>query len=141
VRSRRPTWRLWTGIGAGLAVYAGLGYWWATVGGFEGWLYRIGLTAATVLPLAFVAVYTRIAFRPETQVKWWQDEIGSSLVLAALSVVPVAAPLAYTFWFQGGNLTASWLAYLAVSGPCLTALAWARLCWIWVRVSRAKEAK
>ncbi len=131
--TRRVTWRSWAALAAGLAVYAALGWWWSGDGTAEAWLYRIGLTAAAVLPLAFTAVYTA------TGARWWKDDIGTSIVLAALSVVPTAAPLAYVFWAEGGVLTSTWLAWLEVSGPALTALALARMWRVWLRSSRASR--
>jgi hypothetical protein len=137
--SRKPGGRFWAGIIAALGAYAAAGYWLSSNGNTEEWLYRLGLTGATLIPVAFVVIYTQIAFRPETQVPWWRDEIGSSLVIAALSLVPLAGPLAWAFWFNGGMLTVSWVAWLAVSGPCISALAWLRLCWVWLRVSRTPK--
>lgn len=126
--ARKVTWRSWVALAAGLGIYGALGWWWSSNGTVEEWLYRIGLTAATVLPLAFTAVYTAKA-------RWWENAIGTALVLAALSIVPTAAPLAYVFWFNGGMLTSSWLAWLEVSGPALSALALGRMCWVWLRVA------
>lgn len=138
MNARRPTWRTAGLVAGGCALYAVLGYWLSSNGQVEEWLYRIGLTAATVVPVAFVAVYTWAGLRGTGA--WWTDEIGTALVLAALSVIPVTAPLAWTFWVHGGILRSSWDAWLEVSGPCVTALAWARLCWIWLRLSRQRDA-
>lgn len=128
--TRKVTWRSWIALAAALAAYGVLGWWWSGNGTVEEWLYRIGLTAASVLPIAFAVVYGMRA-------KFWKNEIGTAVVLAALSIVPTAAPLAYVFWFNGGMLTSSWLAWLEVSGPALSAIALARMCWIWLRISRA----
>lgn len=125
---RPPGWRLWGTIGVLAALYAIAGYWLSSNGNVEMWLYRIGLTVATVLPLCFTLVYSFLA-------RWWKDEIGTSVVLAILSVVPTAGPLAWVFWFNGGVLTSTWLAWLEVSGPVLTSLALARMCWVWLRTS------
>ena len=126
---RKITWRFWAGLAAGLVAYGAIGWWWSSDGTTEAWLYRVGLTAATVLPLAFAVVYGIHA-------KFWRNEVGTAVVLAALSIVPTVAPLAYVFWFNGGQLTTSWLAWLAVSGPALSAIALAWMCWIWLRIGR-----
>jgi hypothetical protein len=126
---RSTTARFWAVLIAGLVAYAGLGYWWSGQGNIEEWMYRIGLTTATLLPLVFTGIYSLRA-------KWWKNEIGTAIVLAALSIVPIAFPLAYVFWFDNGLLTASWLAWLEVSGPLLTTLALARMSWIWLRARR-----
>ena len=127
---RKVTWRFWAVLAAALVAYAALGYWWSGNGTAEAWLYRIGLTAATVMPVAFVAVYSAAA-------RWWRNEVGSALCLSALAVVPTVAPLAYAFWFDGGVLTSSWLAWLAVSGPALSALALGRMSFVWWRLYRS----
>lgn len=130
---RETKWYTLVLVAAGLAVYAALGWWWAGNGTIEEWLYRVGLTAAAILPVIFTAIYSAKA-------KWWKNVIGTSLVLAALSLIPTTAPLAYAFWFTGGVLRASWLAWLAVSGPCLSALAFTGMCLVWVRASRDRRA-
>jgi hypothetical protein len=141
VTGRAPTWRLWASVGVAVALYCVLGYWLSGSSNAEEWLYRIGLTAATFIPLIFVGVYTYIGLATKTPAKWWRDDIGSSLVIAALSLVPLAAPLAWVFWYDGGNLRSSWVAWLEVSGPCVSALAWLRLCAVWVRTaSRGRRA-
>lgn len=130
---RKVTWRSWMLLGTGLSAYAALGWLWSGDGTVEAWLYRIGLTAAAVLPLLFAAVYTA------TRARWWRNEIGSSLVLAAIALIPTTAPLAYVFWFNGGILHSSWLAWLEVSGPALSALALARMCWVWLQLNRTRR--
>lgn len=138
MNARRPTWRTAAFVLSACALYGGAGYWLNGNGNVEEWLYRIGLSVATVVPLLFVGVYTWVGVKRGTG-GWWTDEIGTALVLAALSVVPVVFPLAWVFWFHDGILHASWDAWLEVSGPCVTALAWLRLCWIWLRLSRHRR--
>lgn len=132
MKAEQPGWRLWAGIAAGAALWAAAGFWLSGNGSVEAWLYRIGLTIAAVAPLMFVAIYTWIGLRTDVPAAWWRDELGTMLVIAALTLVPIAAPLAYVFWFMGGQLHQSWLAWLEVSGPCVSAVAWLRLCWMWL---------
>lgn len=134
----RPDWRLWAVIAAVAALWAGTGWWLSGNGSVEAWLYRIGLTVAALAPLLFTGIYTWIGLYGNVPAAWWRDEIGTALVVAALTLVPVTWPLAWVFWFQGGSLHSSWLAWLAVSGPCVSALAWLRLCWMWLRLSRSR---
>lgn len=132
---RSVTWRSWAWL-AGLAgLYGAAGFWLSGDGTVEEWLYRAGLLAATVAPLLFVAVYTVLGWRGAA--KWWTNPIGTALVQAALTLVPIAGPLAYVFWCQGGMLRSSWLAWVEVSGPVVSALAWLRLCVLWVRLRHA----
>lgn len=137
MRFRGMTRRLWTSIIALPVIYAGLGYWLAEDDVVEAWLFRIGLTAAAFIPLIFVGIYTWFGLHSQNPgAKWWKTQLGSALVLAALSLFPITAPLAWVFWFDGGMLHQSWLAWLEVSGPAVSALAWLRLCLIWLRVHR-----
>lgn len=131
----RVTWRTWAWLAACIGAYAGGGYWLSGNGTVEEWLYRIGLTAAAVAPVLFTIIYTVFGLRGSA--KWWRNSIGTALVQAALTLVPIAGPLAYVFWFMGGNLHSSWLAWLEVSGPVVSALAWLRLCVLWLRLHAA----
>jgi hypothetical protein len=125
----------------GAAIWAGAGFWLSGSGFAEAWLYRIGLTGAAVIPLLFAGIYTWIGMYGRVAAAWWRDEIGTALVIASLTLIPIAGPLAYVFWARGGILTATWLAWLEVSGPCVSALAWLRLCLMWVRISGRKDAE
>lgn len=127
------TWRSWAVLAAGLVLYAALGWWWSGNGTMEEWLYRIGLTALTFAPVILIAVYTA------TGKKWWRNDLGSALAWLAGGITWLAWPLAYTFWFLGGMLTSSWLAWIEVSGPALVALAVLRLCWVFLRIDRARN--
>src|SRR5215471_11760200 len=122
---RRITGRFWLAAGVPLAHDN-------TV---EAWTYKSGLAAGTLIPVAFAAIYTAFGLsgrRPEA--KWWRNQLGTAEVAAALSLIPSFGPLAWTFWKDNGNLTPSWCAWAAVAGPVVTALAWAWLCLIWLRV-------
>lgn len=131
---RRVTWRFWAGIVLGCAAYGLIGWWESGRSSAELlWLYRIGLTAATFVPLLFTVVYTALG------AKWWRNEIGASIVLAAISLIPIVLPLATALWFYNGVVSPSWLVWLEVSGPALAALAWLRLCWVWLRIGKDKR--
>lgn len=129
------TWKSWAWLAALAGIYAGCGFWLSGNGTVEEWLYRIGLTSAAIAPLLFAGIYT--AFGLTGAAKWWRNPIGTALVQAALTLVPIAAPLAYTFWADNGMLTSSWLAWIEVSGPVVSALAWLRLCVLWLRLRHA----
>ena len=137
MRTKSPGLRLAAWLVAGAAAWAAAGYWLSGSDATEAWMYRIGLTSAALIPLIFVGVYTAIGLGlyGNAPAAWWKDEIGTALVVAALTLVPIAGPLAWVLWYQNGELTQSWLAWVEVSGPLVSALAWLRLCWIWVRLS------
>jgi hypothetical protein len=110
-------------------------------GAVEEWLYRVGLTAATVIPVLFAGIYTYFGLTGPA--KWWRNPIGTSLVIAALTLVPIAGPLAWVFWVDNGVLTSSWLAWVEVAGPVVSALAWLRLCglWLWLHSAGVAESR
>lgn len=135
---RHPGWRLLAVVMAGAAVWAAGGLWLSGNGTTETWLYRCGLTVATVAPVLLVAIYTWIGLYGRVAAAWWRDEIGTALVIAALSLVPITGPLAVALWFYNGKLAPGWLSWLEVSGPVVSALAWLRLCWMWLRLSRSR---
>lgn len=132
---RSPGLQLLRWAAAGAIGWAAAGFWLSGNGTVEEWLYRLGLTVITCAVLLFVGIYTRIGLFGKVPAAWWEDELGTALVTAALSLVPITGPLAYVFWFQGGALHSSWLAWLEVSGPCVSAAAWLRLCAIWLWLS------
>lgn len=129
---REVTWRFWVAVLVMAVTYGVLGWWWSGNGNVETWIFRTGLTTATFLPVIFTGVYSKLA-------KWWKNNIGTAIVLAALSIVPTAGPLAYVFWFLQGKLSPSLLAWLEVSGPCLTTLALAYASYVWLRTARGKK--
>ena len=133
---QRMTWRTWTPIAVILGAYLGLGFGLSNDGKLESLLYRYGLLGASVMPVLFAAIYTAIGLRGKTKTKWWTNTLGTGLVLASLTLVPITWPLAWVFWFDGGNLRQSWLAWVEVSGPVLSALAWLALCVVFLRTHR-----
>ena len=127
---RRVTWRSWAALAVTLAAYGGLGFWLSSNGTAEELLYKWGLLALTVAPVILMVIYTA------TGNKWWANDLGSALAVLAFGIAWTAWPLAYTFWFLGGVLTTSWLAWIEVSGPALVALAVLRLCYVFLRYHR-----
>lgn len=128
--ARKVTWRTWAAAAAVLAAYLTVPAWLAPSDAAYTWIYRIGLTGVTFLPLAWLGVYTW------TRARWWENDIGVSLAWIALALVPFGAPLAWAFWFNHGQLNASFIAWLGVAGPALSSLALLRACWVWARIHR-----
>lgn len=125
---KKLTWRFYALVFTLLGGYAALGYWWSSNGTVEAELYKWGLLAATFTPLLFVGVYTW------TRNQWWRTDVGTSLVFLPLALIPIAGPLAWVFWFNHGELTTSWLAWLEVSGPALASLVLLWRSYVWVRI-------
>jgi hypothetical protein len=126
------SWTTWAWLALFAGAYVGLGFWLRNDDAVEAWTYRLGLTAAAIVPVLFAVIYTVLGLRGSA--KWWRNSIGTALVQAALTLVPIAGPLAWVFWADNGILHSSWLAWIEVSGPVVSALAWLRLCVIWLRV-------
>lgn len=126
-------WRFWAGLAFILAADTGFGFWLANDGIAELWVERIGLLTAIAAPLGFAITYTVFGIRAQHgAARWWEVPLGSAIVMAALSLLPICAPLAWVFWVDGGLLHQSWLAWAEVSGPGLSAMAWLRVTWLWV---------
>jgi hypothetical protein len=131
---KRVTWRTWAWLAVCVGAWLGCGFWLKSNGTVEAWTYRTGLTVAAAAPVLFVAIYTVLGLTGAA--KWWRNNLGTALVQAALTLVPITAPLALVLWVDNGSLS-TWLAWIEVSGPVLSALAWLRLCVLWLRLHRA----
>jgi hypothetical protein len=131
---RDVIWRPWLGVLALIAIDAGLGF--ALAGNYraESWAYKYGLLGASLTPVLFAAVYTITGLRGAT--KWWTNTLGTSLVFASVTLIPITWPLCWVLWFDNGELAQAWLAWVEVSGPVLSALAWLALCIVFLRIHR-----
>lgn len=126
----RVTWRSWCVFLGLLLSYLILGIWLSGRDDIEAWIYRIGLTACTLMPFVFLITYTL------SKNEWWSNNVGAALIRLMLAFVPVAGPLAWVFWFQGGMLTNTYLAWLAVAGPILSAIAILWVSIVFQRISK-----
>ena len=126
---RSVTWRSWALPGALLAVFIVLGLTWHASGSTADWIYKIGTLGATFTPLLLTGIYTATA-------KWWLNDLGTALVQSLLSIVVIAAPLAWAIWLDHGLITGGLLAWLEVAGPLLAAMTILRLCWVFLRYHR-----
>ena len=130
-RVKRYEWPL---IGGALVAYLIAGIFYSHFGGsVQQWIIKIGILSAVIVPLLLVFVYTR------TGSKWWQNDVGSGMVQCALSISYLSLPLAYTFWFDNGNLTLSFWGWMEISAPGLVSLALLRLSFIFYRKLRAQR--
>ena len=135
------TWRTWAILGLGVLGYLAAGMWLQHDDFAEAWMYRLGLTAAAIMPLVFTGIYTWFGLsKTRPAAKWWRNRLGTAIVIAALSLVPIAGPLAWVFWVDDGNLTPGWLAWIEVSGPLVSSAAWLWVSWLWLRVRPGDSA-
>ena len=94
---------------------------------------KIGILAAVVVPLLLVFAYIR------TGARWWENTVGSGMVQCAIAISYLSLPLFYTFWFDNGDLTPSFWAWMEVSAPGLVSLALLRLAWNFYRELREQR--
>jgi len=127
---RKVTWRSWAVIAVLVGLWVLAGFRWSGNGRVSADLYATGLTAAFCAPFVFAAVYTA------TGNKWWRNDVGTSLVLVTFAMLPIAGPLALTFWFWGGVLTTSVMAWIEIGGPFASALLLCWLSFVWLRIHR-----
>lgn len=128
--AREVTWRSWAVLAAGAAVYAVLGWRLNANGPVENWLYKIGLIAATAGEVLFAVSYVA------NSRGWWRSDVSATLVRLVLSWIPTTAPLMIAIWFYNGEIGPSWLGWMEVSGPAVSALFLMRAAWIWFRLGR-----
>jgi len=110
------TWRFWAALAALLAIYTGAGFALAHNGRFDGDFYTTGLCVAFAAPVLFVATYTAMGK------KWWRNDLGTNLVMLGLAAEPENFGLAWTFLFNHGMLTTTWLAWITIGGPWWTGM-------------------
>jgi hypothetical protein len=124
------TWRSWALLGALFAVYIALGLTWNPSGSSETWIFKIGTLGATFTPLLLIAIYTASGN------KWYSNDVGSALVVLALSIPVIAGPLAWASWLDHGSITGGMVAWMEIAGPVLVTLAILRLCSVFLRIHR-----
>jgi hypothetical protein len=94
-------------------------------------VYDVAALAAFGAALLFIVVYTIAGLTGPA--KWWRNNIGTYLVLAAGSVLFIVGPVAFAVLFHHGLLDTWWWAWAYTGGHFLTAVMWALLGWLWLR--------
>ena len=87
--------------------------------------------AAFFAALLFIVVYTVQGLMGPA--KWWRNNIGTYLILAAASVMAIIGPTAYAVLFHDGSIDTFWLGWAYIGGHFLAAIMWAALALVWVR--------
>jgi hypothetical protein len=130
---RSVTWRLYAAVVAVLGLDFGLGAAYNANANVEMWTSRIGWVALIFAPLVVVAAYAL------SQQKWWQNTLGTGLVLLCFAYLPIAIPLAWVFAFDNGKLTNTWLGWFFVSGPFLSSLVLLFLSFVFLLIRKDRE--
>ena len=111
---RAVTWRAWAVPCVLFAAYIILGLTWTPHGSALEWIYKTGSLGATFAPLLLIAIYGASGNR------FWENDVGLTLVQLAFGISIIAGPLAW----------------LEIAGPVLITLAILRLCFVFLRVHR-----
>ena len=94
-------------------------------------MFNVAALWAFFAVLAFIAVYTVQGLLGPA--KWWRNNIGTYLVLAAGSVLAIIAPTAFAVLFHHGQIDTHWWAWLWIGGHFLAAVMWTALAGLWIR--------
>ena len=124
-------WPFWAILGAGAAVWLVLGFCLPEQSTNLNDVFNVAALATFAAALLFIVVYTVAGLTGPA--KWWRNNVGTYLVLAAASVMAIVGPTAYAVLFHGGVIDTWWLAWAYVGGHFLAATMWALLGWLWVR--------
>ena len=127
---RAVTWRAWAVPCVLFAAYIILGLTWTPHGSALEWIYKTGSLGATFAPLLLIAIYGASGNR------FWENDVGLTLVQLAFGISIIAGPLAWASWLDGGSITGGMVAWLEIAGPVLITLAILRLCFVFLRVHR-----
>lgn len=120
-------WWFWAGLAAGVAAWLVAGFTVPQTTNMND-VYNVAAVAAFAAAFLFVVIYTIAGLAGPA--KWWRTNIGTYLVLAAVSVMAVVAPVAFAVIFNHGLLDTWWWAWAYVGGHFLAAAVWALLGWL-----------
>ena len=123
-------WPFWAILGAGAAAWLMLGFTLPQTINMNDVFNGVAL-ATFFAALAFIIVYTVAGLVGPA--KWWRNNIGTYLVLAAASVLAIVGPVTYAVLFHHGVIDTWWLAWAYVGGHALAATMWLLLALLWAR--------
>lgn len=125
----KPAGRAWIIAGVAIAIWTALGAFFDT-STHLGWLPDYALGASTIVPLAFVLLYTVLGFLGGA--KWWQNDVGTNIVWL---MIADTVDHAFIFWavlFNGGILNQPWQAwaYIGCQFAAAAIVAWRAVIWL-----------
>lgn len=130
---RKITWRFWLTSSALVVAYFIIGMSARVQAHADLWLYRVGLTGTTLVAIVFILGYTLYGLTVRGAARWWKTDLGTSLVVVTAAFLPSFGALAYVFDFKNGMLLPGFLAWVALSGPLIEALALTWRSYVWLR--------
>ena len=117
-------WWFWATLAAGAAAWVILGLTLPPGTNFSD-VYNGGALAAFFFALAFIVIYTARGLLGGA--RWWKTNVGTYMVLAAVSVLAVIGPVAAAVLFHNGQVDTWWWAWTWIGGHYLAAVVWALL--------------
>lgn len=123
-------WPFWAILAAGAVAWVILGFTLPQTINLND-VFNVAALCCFFAALLFIVVYTVAGLAGPA--KWWRNNIGTYLVLAAGSVLAIVGPVAFAVLFHHGMIDTWWWAWSWVGGHFLGATMWALLGWLWVR--------
>ncbi len=97
-------------------------------------IFDVASLAAFFAALGFVAVYTLAGFiGPKPRSRWWKNELGTYLVLAKVSIMLIAGPVAFAVLFNDGLINTWWWAWVWTGGFFMAAVMVGGIVYMWAR--------
>lgn len=124
-------WPFWAAMGVLLAAWLVLGFTLPMRDVNLNDVFNVAALCVCGAALLFIIVYSIAGFTGPA--KWWRNNIGTYLILAAVSIILIVGPVAYAVLFRHGVIDTWWLAWTYVGGHFLAAIMWALLGWLWLR--------
>lgn len=94
-------------------------------------LFDVASLSAFAAALAFAVIYTVAGFTGPA--KWWKNDVGTYLVLAAVSVLFIVGPVSFAVMFHHGLIDTFWWVWAWIGGHFFGAVIWALLAGLWLR--------
>ncbi|HEY7432003.1 MAG TPA: hypothetical protein VH641_14875 [Streptosporangiaceae bacterium] len=133
---RRIGWPFWAALAAAAAGWVVAGICWG--GRADGnLLYNIAAITACAAALLFIGVYTVLGVTGPA--KWWRNDLGSLLVLAVASQLPMTGTITWAVLFHGGLVNTLPLAWALIGGTWASALVILALTAVWLRINLASR--
>ena len=123
-------WPFWAVLIAGGAAWVALGFTLPRSVNLDD-VFNIASLCAFCAALGCIVVYTIAGLTGPA--KWWATNVGTYLILAAVSVLAIVAPTAYAFLFNHGEIKTWWWGWAWAGGHFLAATMWAGLALLWLR--------
>jgi len=128
---KRIRWWFWATLGGLVAAWVILGFTLPEASFPGNDVFDAAALATFGAALAFIVIYTDAGLMGPG--KWWRTNVGTYLVLAAVSVLLIVGPTAFAVLFHHGVIDTWWWAWAYIGGHFLAAATWGLLMWLRLR--------